>query len=290
MMNDDVAARFEQNRARLRAVAYRMLGSESEAEDAVQEAWLKLARVDDERIDQLNAWLTTVVARVCLDMLRSRKSRREDAATVDTATSRQVPDANLALADAIGPALLVVLDLLAPAERVAFVLHDMFDLSFDEIAPIVERSPAAARQLASRARRRVRGGEAHDVDRERKTKLVEAFLRASREGDLAGLVALLSPEVRFRADEVAVRTAEQNPGHAPRIARELDGVDDVAAAFSGRARGARVALVDGEPGAAAAFGGQLRVAFVFTFADDKIAAIDLMMAPDTLATLDVELG
>src|SRR5579862_8458127 len=200
-----LAQRFDERRARLRAVAYRMLGSASEAEDAVQEAWLKVSGSDASEVKNLGGWMTTVVARVCLDILRWRRSRREEPLiTVADTPSDSNPESDFALADAIGPALLVVLDRLTPTERLAFVLHDMFDLSFEEIAPILDRTPAAARQLASRARRTVRGAAAPAPDMGRQRELVSAFLAASREGDLEGLVAALSPDVVLRADDLAV--------------------------------------------------------------------------------------
>src|SRR3989441_3729479 len=200
-----LATRFEENRTHLKAVAYRMLGSVSEAEDAVQDAWLRLSRSDTSGVENLDGWLTTIVARVCLDMLRSRKSRREEplgARAPEMIVSREEgvdPEREALLADSVGLALLVVLETLAPAERVAFVLHDMFDLPFDEIAPIVGRSPAAARQLASRARRRVQGVTAPDVDRTRQRALVGAFLAASRDGDFEALLAVLDPDEIGRA-------------------------------------------------------------------------------------------
>src|SRR5262245_263211 len=202
--------RFEANRPHLRAVAYRMLGSGTEADDAVQEAWLRLSRADTGDVDNLAGWLTTVVARVCLDMLRSKKSRREEPMDAQPheppATHDNDPEQDVLLADSVGLALLVVLKELAPAERVAFVLHDMFDLPFDEIAPIVGRSPAATRQLASRARRRVQGAPtAPDDDPARQREVVDAFLAASRGGDMGALLAVLDPGVVFRADPVAVQ-------------------------------------------------------------------------------------
>src|SRR6516225_1425889 len=241
--SDWLAEGFEKNRTRLRAVAYRMLGSPSEADDAVQEAWLRFSRSDTSGVENLGGWLTTVVARVCLDMLRSRKARREE--SLDAHVPEQIvrpeegidPEQEALLADSVGLALQVVLDRLAPAERVAFVLHDMFDLPFGQIGPIVGRSPAAARQLASRARRRVRGAAmAPDADLARQREVVDAFLAASRGGDFGALVALLDPEVVLRADAAAVRSGA--PG-------EVHGAAEVAGTFSGRARAARPALVNG---------------------------------------------
>jgi RNA polymerase sigma-70 factor (ECF subfamily) len=291
-VDDDelLAKRFDENRAHLRAVAYRMLGSASEADDAVQEAWLKLTRSDRAAIQNLGGWLTTVVARVCLDTLRSRQSRREVplASSGDT-PGESNPEAEVVFADAIGPALLVVLEMLAPAERVAFVLHDMFDLSFEEIAPIVDRTPVAARQLASRARRRVHGAAAPASEARQHREVVQAFLAASRDGDFERLLAVLSPEVVLRADELAVRTAAANP-HAPSLAPELRGAPLVAAAFKGRARGASPAFIDGDAGAVWATGGQVRAAFVFTIARGQIIGIELVMDPAHLAELEVAVG
>jgi RNA polymerase sigma-70 factor (ECF subfamily) len=286
-----LAHRFDESRAHLRAVAYRMLGSASEAEDAVQQAWLNL-RSDTREVGNLGGWLTTVVARVCLDMLRTRRSRREEplAPTADPSSGANLEE-DLVLADATGQALLVVLETLAPAERVAFVLHDMFDLSFDEIAPIVDRTPAAARQLASRARRRVRGVEAPAADFARHRELVSAFLAASRDGDFERLLAVLSTDVVLRADDLAVRTAAAHQQHgAPVLASEVRGASRVADTFKGRARAALPALIDGHAGAVWAMGGQVRAAFVFTIQSDRIVAIDLTMDPGHLAGLNVTLG
>jgi len=292
MDENGLARQFDQSRDHLRRVAYRMLGSASEAEDAVQEAWLKLSRSDTREVQNLGGWLTTVVARVCLDMLRSRRARREEALAAATETpSDSNPEDDLELADATGPALLIVLDMLAPAERVAFVLHDMFNLSFEEIAPIVKRTPAAARQLASRARRRVRGAEPQATDIARHRELVSAFLAASRDGDFERLVAVLSPEAVLRADDLAVRTAaaHQHRG-APILAPQIQGAARIADTFKGRARAALPALIDGEAGAVWAMGETVRSAFVFTIEHGKITAIDLIMDPGHLAELDVKIG
>src|SRR5258705_2344173 len=241
-----LAERFEENRNHLRGVAYRMLGSLSEADDAVQEGWLRLSRSGAGGVENLRGWLTTIVARVCLDMLRSRKARREDpldAYVPDPIVSREDgigPEDEALLADSVGLALLVVLETLAPAERLAFVLHDMFALPFQEIAPIVKRSPAAARQLASRARRRVQGASEHrEIDHTRQRKVVDAFLAASRGGDFDALLALLDPDVVLRADAEAVRMGSPS---------EVVGAAEVASTFSGRARAAQPALVNGAPG------------------------------------------
>jgi RNA polymerase sigma-70 factor (ECF subfamily) len=282
---DWLAQRFEEHRTHLRAVAYRILGSRSEADDAVQEAWLRLSRSDTSGVENLGGWLTTVVARVCLNMLRSRRSRREEPlethATAPTADDEAGadPEQEALLADSVGLALLVVLEKLSPAERVAFVLHDLFDLPFDEIASVVGRSPAAARQLASRARRRVRGGTTSpDVDLARRRQVVDAFLAASRGGDLAALLALLDPDAVLRADRVAVEM-----GATP----EVRGAAAVAGTFSGRARVARPALVDGEAGAVWSEGGRPRVVFVFGIRDERIVEIELVADPERLDGLDV---
>jgi RNA polymerase sigma factor (sigma-70 family) len=291
-----LARSFEENRAHLRAVAYRMLGSWSEADDAVQEVWLRLNRSDAGEVDNLGGWLTTVVARLCLDMLRSRTSRREEPLPervpepIVNDKEDGNPDDGLTLADSIGPALLVVLETLAPAERVAFVLHDMFDMPFEEIAPIVGRSPAAARQLASRARRRVRGAPLPGSDAARQREVVDAFLAASRDGDFDALVAVLAPDVVLRADEVAVRTAAARRwGGAPSLSREIRGAAAVAETFKGRARGASPALIDGSAGAVWAMGGQTRAAFVFRIEKGEITEIELAMDPARLSELDIEI-
>jgi RNA polymerase sigma factor (sigma-70 family) len=278
---DERAEQFERSRDHLRAVAHRMLGSRSEAEDAVQEAWLRLHRSDTSAVLNLGGWLTTVVARVCLDQLRTRKARREDALD-----ARPLPLADKAnaerdalLADAVGPALLVVLDLLDPSERLAFVLHDLFGVPFDEIAPIVERSPAAARQLASRARRRVQGAEVPAGDVSVRRRVVDAFLAASREGDFAALLALLDPDVVLRADAAAV---------AAGAVAEVRGALAVAETFKGRARFAQAALLDGVPGAAWAAGGQVRAAFVFRFDGGRVAGIEIVMDAEAIASMETE--
>jgi RNA polymerase sigma-70 factor (ECF subfamily) len=282
--NEWLADRFQANRTHLRAVAYRMLGSATEADDAVQETWLRLSRSDASVVENLSAWLTTVVARVCLDMLRSRKSRREDAIDEqpEPAATREDgidPEHEAVLADSVGSALVIVLETLAPAERVAFVLHDMFDLSFDEIAPIVNRTPEAARQLASRARRRIQGAAtASDTARTRKREVVSAFLAASRGGDFDALLAVLDPDVVCRADSFAARggfSAETRGSHA------------VAESFKERARGAQLALLDGVVGAVWAPEGQPRAAFNFTVDDGRIVRIDLLADPERIRQLEV---
>jgi RNA polymerase sigma-70 factor, ECF subfamily len=270
--NDWLTGEFEANRAHLRAVAYRMLGSLSEADDAVQEAWLKLSRSDTTGVENLAGWLTTVVGRVCLDMLRARKSRREESldakppAQVAAVEKTSDAETEAVMADSVGLALLVVLQTLAPAERIAFVLHDMFDLSFEEIGPIVGRTPAAARQLASRARRRVQGTpEAPDADLTEHRQVIDAFLAAARSGDFDSLVSMLDPNVVFRGDQAAVRLGG---------AGELRGAPDVARFFSGRAQNARSVLVDGAVGVVVAPRGELRVVLNVTIADGKILAIE----------------
>jgi RNA polymerase sigma factor (sigma-70 family) len=283
--HDWLAERFEENRTRLRAVAYRMLGSLSEADDAVQEAWLRLGRSETSDVENLSGWLTTVVARVCLDMLRSRGSRREEplgAHVPEPIVSREDgidPEHEALLADSVGPALLVVLETLAPPERIAFVLHDMFAVPFDEIAPIVGRSPASARQLASRARRRVRGaGTVPDADLTRQREVVDAFLAASRGGDFDALLAVLDPDVVLRADRAAVQMG---------ASREVRGAAAVADTFSGRARAAQPALVNGAVGLVWATGGRPRIVFGFTITRGKIVEIDLVADPDRLRQLDM---
>jgi RNA polymerase sigma-70 factor (ECF subfamily) len=280
-----LADRFEANRTRLRAVAYRMLGSVSEADDAVQETWLRLSRSDTTDVENLGGWLTTVVARVCLDMLRSRQSRREEPLNTyvpEPIANRQDgidPEHEALLADSIGPALLVVLETLDPAERLAFVLHDMFAVPFDEIAPIVGRSPAAARQLASRARRRVqRGATVADADLTRQREVVDAFLAAARGGDFDALVALLDPDVVLRADGAAVRSGAPS---------EVRGAPAVADTFSARARAAQPALVNGAAGLVWAPGGRPKVVFGFTITTGKIVEIELLADPERLRQLDV---
>src|SRR5437899_1223742 len=277
--HDWMAEQFEAHRQRLRTVAYRMLGSQSEADDAVQETWLRLSRADPSRVENLGGWLTTVVGRVCLDMLRSRKSRREEPLETQSHPAVQSPEQEVLLADSIGLALIVVLETLTPTERVAFVLHDMFAMPFDEIGPIVGRSPEAARQLASRARRRVQGtSKAPTGELTRQREIVDAFLAASRGGDFAALLALLDPDVVLRADGAAVQVG---------AAKEVLGAEPVAASFAGRARAAQPALVGGMPGLVWAPGGKPKVVFAFTIERGKIIAIDLVSDPDRIRELDV---
>jgi RNA polymerase sigma-70 factor (ECF subfamily) len=286
--HDFLAEQFEENRAHLKAVAYRMLGSISEAEDAVQETWLRLSRSDTSSVENLGGWLTTVVGRVCLDMLRSRRSRRDGPLGV------QVPDRIIShgdgidperealLADSVGLALLVVLDTLNPAERLAFVLHDMFGVPFEEIAPIVGRSPSAARQLASRARRRVQGAtNVPDTDLTRQREVVDAFLAAARGGDFDALVAVLDPDVVLRADLSAAHAVGS---------REVRGGPAVArTAAKGRARAARPALVNGTVGVVVAPRGRLLMVLAFTIRGQNIVEIDAIADPARLSRLDVVL-
>ena len=280
-----LAEQFEANRTHLQAVAYRMLGSLNEADDAVQESWLRLSRSDTSGIENLGGWLTTVVARICLDMLRSRNSRREEsleAAVAESIESREEgidPEQEVLLADSVGLALLVVLDTLPPAERLAFVLHDIFAVPFDEIAPIVERSETAARQLASRARRRVRGAEtAKPADLARQRAVVDAFLAASRTGNFEALLTVLDPEVVFRADHVAAQKGAESL---------VRGASVVARQFSGRAQGARPALVDGAVAAIVAPRGHLFLVLNFTIRNDKIVEIEAVADPERLRQIDL---
>src|SRR5581483_6443173 len=282
-----LAERFEEQRGHLRAVAYRMLGSLSEADDAVQESWLRLSRADTSGVENLGGWLTTVVARVCLDMLRSRTSRREEflgERAAEPAGSRERgsdPEQEALLADAVGLAMLVVLDRLAPAERLAFVLHDLFGVPFEEIASIVGRSPAAARQLASRARRRVRGPAAlPKADLSRQREVVDAFLAASRSGNFDALLAVLDPEVEFHADRVAV---------AAGATAEMHGAVAVARRYLGGARLARPALVNDAVGIVVAPQGRLGVALILSFANDRIARIQAIRDPAELQKLEIGL-
>ncbi len=282
---DWLAQRFEEHRAHLRAVSHRMLGSATDADDAVQEAWLRLSRTDAAEIENLGGWLTTVVARVCLNMLQARKVRHEEPLATDAPdpiASRDEtldPEQQALLADSVGLALLVVLDTLGPSERLAFVLHDMFAVPFEEIAPIVGRSPAAARQLASRARRRVRTASPNpDTDPNRQRDVITAFLSAARGGDFAGLLELLDPQVTVRSDEAA-RERGASPG--------VFGAPEVADLFRRYARGARLALVDGLTGAVWAPGGRPRVVLRFTIAGGRITVIDLLGDPGRIRTLDL---
>jgi len=280
-----LAEEFVGNRSHLRGVAYRMLGSLSEADDAVQEAWIRLDRTDTSTVENLGEWLTTVVARVCLDMLRSRGSRREGPLVTHSEPAAVGepgidPEEEAVLADSVGLALLVVLDTLTPAERLAFVLHDMFAVPYDEIAPVVGRAPAAARQLASRARRRVQGTAAvPDADLSRQREVVEAFLSASRTGDFDALLAVLDPDVVLRSDPGAV---------PPGFSRETRGANAVLKRALIGARHARIsqpALVDGTVGLVIAPRGRLLRVLTFTIAGSKIAEMEVIAAPERLRRL-----
>ncbi|MER7722458.1 sigma-70 family RNA polymerase sigma factor [Streptomyces sp. NPDC096323] len=282
-----LAERFEADRSHLKAVAYRMLGSASEAEDAVQESWLRAAQADVSEVHNLTGWLTTVVGRVCLNMLRSRRTRREDPLDAYDRTpgpdEGDDPEQEALLADSVGLALLVVLDKLAPAERLAFVLHDMFAVPFAEIGPLLDRSPDTARQLASRARRRIKGGAASSpgADPLRRRQVVEAFLSASRAGDFDALVALLHPDVVLHADRSVI------PSPEPVVVRGADTVARGAMAATGRALFTGVALVDGAVALAMAPQGRLRLVLDFTLVDGLISGIDVVADPDRLDALDI---
>ncbi|WP_020591469.1 sigma-70 family RNA polymerase sigma factor [Kiloniella laminariae] len=272
---------FEARRSHLRSVAFRMLGSAIEAEDAVQETWLRLSRVDAAVVSNLSGWLTTVVARICLDMLRQRKARRED--TFDESAERaessechkDTPEADLAMTDSVGVALLMVLETLSPVERLTLVLHDMFDVSYDDISSIIEKSPDAIRQIASRARRRVRGAKRHQESRRaERRKVVEAFLVASRSGDFEALLNVLDPEVTFRADEAALRLGGVSI---------LSGAADVARAFLNRAHAAAPVLIDGEIAVAVRPDGYLILMLEVDFREDRIYEIRAVGDPARLA-------
>ena len=296
-----LADRFEANRARLRGVAYRLLGSLCEADDAVQEAWLRLHRADTATVENLSGWLTTVVSRVCLDMLRSRKSRREEPMGAQATGPRVVggegsdPEREAVLADSVGVALLVVLDTLTPAERLAFVLHDLFAMPFDEIGSIVGRSPAAAKQLASRARQRVRGSPAPTVaSRARQREVVEAFLRATRAGDLESLLAVLDPDAVLRIDGAARKAF--GAADAADTVRELRGASmwakqlvalAQAPRFAQDPRFVQPALIDGMVGVIVAPRGKLSKALIFTFANDKVTRVEVIADLVRLRELDI---
>lgn len=297
-----LAERFEENRPRLRGIAYRLLGTRGEAEDAVQEAWLRLQRTDTSDVDNLGGWLTTVVSRVCLDMLRARHARREepiDAQVVEPGVLRDTgidPEGEAVLADSIGVALLVLLDTLTPAERLAFVLHDLFALSFEEIGSILGRSSAAAKQLASRARRRVRGAPApSDADRARQRAIVDAFLRAARAGDLEGLLAVLDPDAVLHIDGAARMAFGAKD--AANTAREIAGASrwapqlvafSLGLRFAAYARFFRLALIDGSVGVIVAPFGRLSRVLTFTFAGDTVTRIDVIGDAADLRELDIE--
>jgi RNA polymerase sigma factor (sigma-70 family) len=283
---EQLAEQFEAHRAHLRAVAYRMLGSASEAEDAVQESWIRLGRTDVSAVENLRGWLTTVVARVCLDMLRTRTSRREDA--LDTHVPDPVitradgdPESDAVLADSVGLALLVVLETLEPAERLAFVLHDVFGMAFDEIAPIVDRTPVAARQLASRARRRVQSG-APNAERNlaQQRRVIDAFMAAAREGDFERLVAVLDPDIVLRADAGA-------RAGLSRVVRGARAVASQAATFSSSGLSNQLVLVNGNLGFVSRRpDGRVFAVIGFTIARGKIVEMDILADPDRLVRLD----
>jgi RNA polymerase sigma factor (sigma-70 family) len=286
-----LAEQFEEHRPRMRAAAYRMLGSVSEAEDAVQEAWLRLSRTDVRGIDNLRGWLTKVVARVCLDMLRTRASRREDPLDVyvpEPIIARAIgrgdegPEADALLADSVGLALLIVLEKLEPAERLAFVLHDVFGMTFEEIAPIVDRSLGATRQLASRARRRVQGqAPTPDADLPTQRRVVDAFLAAVRDGDFQALVTVLDPAIVLRADGGALKGVS-------RLVRGAQAVVAQAATFSNLASSSQLVLVNGNIGVLARRpDGHLVAVLGFTIADGKVVEIDILADPDRLRRLDL---
>ncbi len=288
---DLLALQFETHRSRLRAVALRMLGSNYAADDAVQEAWLRLSRIDVDTVDNLGGWLTTVVARVCLDMMRSR-DRKEKAVpdlareTVDVTT----PEEEVLLAESVGLALLVVLDTLEPAERLAFVLHDMFAVPFDEIAVVIGRTPVATRQRASRARRSVQSDPAApDTSDAVQREVVSAFLAAARHGDFAALLRVLDPDVVVRADAMAIEMADARANEgAPVLSEEMRGVDAVVRVFAGGAKAARLMMVDGVAGAVVAVGGRPMAVFSFTVREGRIAGIELLADPATIASLELE--
>jgi RNA polymerase sigma factor (sigma-70 family) len=293
--------RFEENRPRLRGVAYRMLGSLSEAEDAVQEAWLRLNDIDASTIENLGGWLTTVVARVCLDMLRGRKSRREESIGAQVTEPRVVrgegadPENEALLADSVGVALLVVLDTLTPAERLVFVLHDLFGMPFDEIGSIVGRSPAAAKQLASRARRRVRGSPAPlDADKARQREVVEAFLKAARAGDIDALLTVLDPDAVIRIDAAARTDGVVRIDAPPEEVgqpREVKGaslwVRQMVALSRGLRFGVQTALIDGSIGLIVAPRGKLVRALMFTFDNAKVTRVEAVGDPGRLRELEI---
>ena len=273
-------------------IAQRILGSAAESDDALQETWLRIARTDVAQVTNFDGWLTTVAGRVCLDTLKRRKTRREELTPDDPrrdsaaiAASEQ-PEVEALLADSIGAALLILLDTLSPAERVAFVLHDTFDLPFEEIAAIVGKSPEATRQLASRARRRVRGASPSDnAASQRHDELVRAFLQASRAGNFSALLALLDPAATLRADAAVIAMGGADYWQTDRLEVGIGDAQTVARMFSGRAVGAQFAYLDGEPGAVWTEERELRVAFRFTFANERITEIDLIGERETLSRI-----
>jgi RNA polymerase sigma factor (sigma-70 family) len=297
-----LTAELAASRPHLLGVAYRMLSSRAEAEDAVQEAWLRVKRADVTALDSPRGWLTTVVARVCLDMLRARKARRERPTELDGDIAEVAVEPNsldstsseqgAVLADSVGVALMVMLETLNPNERLAFVLHDLFDLPFEEIADVLSSTPAAARQLASRARRRLQGARARgeEPDPQRQRQVVQAFLVASRTGDLAGLLALLHPNVVLTADAFAVLESQRRKAAgAPQLAPEMLGADAVAETYVGRARAAQLALIDGRVGAVWAPQGTPRSALLMMVVDGRIVTIDVVAEPADLSMLEISI-
>lgn len=293
--DESLAERFEAARPRLQRIAQRILGSATESEDALQESWLRISRADVAQVENFDAWLTTVVARVCLDALRRRESRREELTADDprhdiaATAAHERPEDEAMLADSMGVALQILLDALQPAERVAFVLHDTFDVPFDDIAAIVGKTPEAARQLASRARKRVRGASAnHDAMTHRNDQLVRAFLQASRSGNFPAMLALLDPGATLNVDAAVMAMGGAAYWESDRLQAGLKGADAVAKMFAGRARAAQAVLIDGKPGAVWIHEQQVRVAFLFTITNDRITAIHLVGDPDALAQAVIE--
>ena len=283
--NEWLAERFEEQRSHLRAVAYRMLGSLAEADDAVQDAWVRASRAERDEVENLSGWLTTIVARVCLDMLRSRKIRGEASLEVHlpdpviSPVGELRPEEEALLADSVGLALQVILDALAPAERLAFVLHDMFDLPFEEIAPMVGRSPTAARQLPSRARRRVKGAEIPDPDLARQRAVVNAFFRAARAGDFDALVVLLHPDVVLRADFGPSRPA------ASMVVRGAAAVARQARLGANPAALLHPALINGAAGVVITLDGQPHVVMAFTVVNDQVVELDVIADPERVRSV-----
>ena len=290
MTETELAERFEAARPRLQRIAQRILGSAAESEDALQESWFRISRADVSGVTNFEGWLTTVVARICLDALRRRESRREELTAEDprreiaSNAPEERPEEEAVLADSIGVALLILLDTLSPAERVAFVLHDMFDVPFDDIAAIVERTPEAARQLASRARRRVHGASPKRGARtQRHDELVRAFFAASRAGNFSALLKLLDPQATLRADAVVMAMGGAEYFQSDRMGAGIQGADAVAKAFFGRARAARSAYIGDEPAGVWVHEGVVRVLFRFKVNGDRITGIELIGDPETLA-------
>ncbi|HEX7673605.1 MAG TPA: sigma-70 family RNA polymerase sigma factor [Bdellovibrio sp.] len=289
--NDWLVKKFEESRSRLEGVAFRLLGSKGEADDAVQEAWIRVNRADTQNIDNLGGWLTTVVARICLDMLRTRKVRKEEPIPekYDEAFATESPEEEILLANSMGPALLIILETLTPPERVSFVLHDLFDIEFEEIANILDRSEVATRQLASRARVKIRGAK-KESKQEMDQHIVSAFLAASRSGNLEGLLQLLDPNIVLRADPVAVQIATANKDRgAPQFEKEMRGNAAIADVFKGRATAAQLAFINGQPGATWIADERPRVVFTFTIANGKISEIGVIMNQADLDDIEVVL-